>query len=204
VVSLLAATTQPPRPAGIPLPADGLSALHSLLSWPANLRFPALDLLRVVSLYSPPELWVLDSLANELSATGKDGETNSLLALRAMTNSFCTRKGEAALKSAFSTIFPSFRRHKNLLNKNGKVALASVVLKYVLCSFACCEAEVVPSYSILAVQRDLDKSAGGLMVDLVLEVSRVPCREKCLSPRSFWKIKIRRSFTARCSQPEIW
>jgi hypothetical protein len=88
--------------------------LALLLEWPANLRFPALDLFRVASLYSAPSVSTLESLASSLGETGKDGETNSMLALRAISNAFCTRKGEAALKAAFPAPFSSLARNKNL------------------------------------------------------------------------------------------
>jgi hypothetical protein len=80
----------------------------------------------------PCTVSTLESLASSLGETGKDGETNSMLALRAIANAFCTRKGESALKAAFPALFSSLARNKNLLNKNGRVALASVVLKCVV------------------------------------------------------------------------
>lgn len=104
-----------------------------MLQWPQNCRFPAVDLVRTLLLYAPPPspqvLQALAAEAKSATAGSKDLETNGMLALRGVSNSFGTYKGAQALVEVAEPVLSAVRTKRSALNKNGKVALATVALK---------------------------------------------------------------------------
>ncbi|KAK4053024.1 hypothetical protein OIV83_001758 [Microbotryomycetes sp. JL201] len=155
-----------------PLAAD-VSVALKMLRWPASVRFPALDLFRLLMLYqAEPEVvpLLLETLSDS-TGSAKERETNAMLALRALANAFSSPAGRALMSSSAADV--SFYPRKqtstkfesaadqvlNLLragattglNKNGRTALATVAL----------------NYSILAVEGSLEEVAVNPLLDVI-------------------------------------
>lgn len=115
------------------LDTPSLTILERLLDWPPASRYPAIDLIRVISLYSTntsPLLFpLLSNLTPSPTAGQKEQETNSMLACRAIANMF-NKDGKHAMKEnapeALETLSVVGSQG---LNKLGKTALATVALK---------------------------------------------------------------------------
>ncbi|GAA5931392.1 WD repeat PLAP family protein [Sporobolomyces koalae] len=124
-----------------------------LLEWPVESRFPGLDLVRLTCLTSPtPASFpvLLQSATNP-----QEPATNSMLALRALANLFSPFIGKATMQSEAEEVVGMLKnRGTEGLNKNGKVALATVIL----------------NFSVLATQRNLDAKAVQPLVDLAVEL----------------------------------
>lgn len=117
-----------PTQSSAPLGESESGVADKLLEWPAESRFPGLDLARLVSLFSPtPSSFpVLLQSATDPS----ESQTNSMLALRALANLFVPFIGKATMQSEAEEIVGMLKvRGLDGLNKNGKVALATVILK---------------------------------------------------------------------------
>lgn len=119
------------NPASFSLTQAGSTLLEKLLDWPGDVRYPVLDLVRVVSLHAPlPQLafTLVGNLTPAASASAKEIETNSMLALRALANMF--PKGKKSLGDSAPEILETLSLlGLQGLNKNGKTALATVALK---------------------------------------------------------------------------
>lgn len=130
-----------------------------LLQWPSAQKFPGLDLIRLLSL-SVPLSDAIPSLLEVLhSTTGpiKEQETNTMLAYRALANTFVTVAGKGLMKDEATEIVEIIaRRGFGGVSKNGKVAVATIAL----------------NYSVLAVTGDVEASTGQNLFDLVLELIR--------------------------------
>ncbi|GAA5926962.1 hypothetical protein JCM10213_005536 [Rhodosporidiobolus nylandii] len=142
--------------ASAPAPSEGdLSVVDKILStWPASQRFPALDLARLLALSAPTSgsFPVIIS-----SATNPDeSETNAMLALRALANLFQPFVGKATMQAEAQDVVSALRRRgaTEALNKNGKVALATVAL----------------NFSVLATQKSLDGKAAFDLAELLVEL----------------------------------
>lgn len=122
-----------PNPEGLVLSRDTPEVLSRLLSWPSSSAFPAVDLVRVLMLYASPPSSDLFKKLLELSTSSKagdkDSETNAMLALRALSNLFSTYKGAQMASESAEAVLRSIRKSRATLNKNGKIALATVALK---------------------------------------------------------------------------
>ena len=124
-------------------PADAMVLGALLERWPAPARFPLLDLLRLAAAgQSTPGIDALASqalIAAEWDAPALSSdtarrafETNSMLALRAIANGFHAPGGAAKLgEMALEVLATLQQTHMRELNKNGRIALATIVYKYV-------------------------------------------------------------------------
>ncbi|KAG9300272.1 hypothetical protein G9A89_011345 [Geosiphon pyriformis] len=124
-----------------------ITLIHKILTkWPAGYRFPGLDLLRLIILYSPTASlfkgkngsiinlivdaaqltnWPTDGLPSKVQ------ETNLMLALRAFANLFETREGSGLLREAASAILELISSTwSKSTNKNTRIALITVLLNY--------------------------------------------------------------------------
>ncbi|GAA5947309.1 hypothetical protein JCM3765_001619 [Sporobolomyces pararoseus] len=152
VAYLLVALGNPTQSAA-PLGESESAIADRLLEWPTESRFPGLDLVRLVSLSSPTpaSFPVLLQTATNLS----EPQTNSMLALRALANLFVPFIGKATMQSEAEEIIGMLQvRGVDNLNKNGKVALATVVL----------------NFSVLATQKNLDSKAVQPLAELAVEI----------------------------------
>lgn len=99
-----------------------------LLEWPIESRFPGLDLVRLTSLTSPTPASFPVLL--QTATNSSEPQTNSMLALRALANLFVPFIGKATMQSEAEEVVGMLKvRATEGLNKNGKLALATVVLK---------------------------------------------------------------------------
>lgn len=112
-----------------------LTILEKLLDWPPSSRFPAIDLIRIVALHSPanPRLGnllfpLLANLSPSPSATAKENQTNSMLALRALCNLF-PKNAKILTDNAPEVLETLSVVGTEGLSKLGKTALATVALK---------------------------------------------------------------------------
>ena len=141
MASLLALIASPPGLTGAKLPHASIQVAEELLAWPSARRFPCtynlallgsqakgligLDLFRLLCLFSAPSS---ASLQNLLANTGAE-EINAMLALRALANTFNTRTGAMLMKQNANTVLATLQSRRKVLNKNGKIAAATVLLK---------------------------------------------------------------------------
>ncbi|GAA6027019.1 hypothetical protein JCM8097_006044 [Rhodosporidiobolus ruineniae] len=125
-----------------------------LTTWPAESRFPALDLARLLALSAPTSGSFPVILSSSTSAT--ESETNAMLALRALANLFTPFVGKATMQGEARDVVGALRKRgaSRGLNKNGKVALATVAL----------------NFSVLATQKALDGKAAEDLAELLLEL----------------------------------
>lgn len=127
--------------------------LKIITTWPVELRFPGLDLIRLYALYQPSALFSsitdgdLESFfrtwanLNQLSeytggqkATDKTLETNYMLAVRTYANLFGTETGSGYIKrqkQAIISLLLTDGSWKSFQTKNFRLALATLFLKYV-------------------------------------------------------------------------
>ncbi|GAA5960503.1 hypothetical protein JCM8115_003201 [Rhodotorula mucilaginosa] len=147
VAYLLAALANPTSSSAPPPEADTAVVDKLLTTWPPAQRFPALDLARLLSLSAPTPGSFPVVLASATDPS--ESETNSMLALRALANVFLPMIGNATMQGEAADVMASLRKRgaSRGLNKNGKVALATVLL----------------NFSVLATQKKLDRNA---VVDL--------------------------------------
>ncbi|GAA5868266.1 hypothetical protein JCM1840_005619 [Sporobolomyces johnsonii] len=155
IAFLLVSIAAPGQPASIPPPlGDAESSIaDKLLAWPSEFRFPGLDLIRLVSLSSPTpaSFPVLLSTATDPN----EREINSMLALRACANLFVNVVGKATMQSEADEVVGMLRaRGVGGLNKNGKVAMATVAL----------------NFSVLVVQKSLDVKAAEGLAEIAVEL----------------------------------
>lgn len=132
VAGLAAAATAPAGKATGPLPAAQAEVLGRLLAWPGDKVFPGLDLARLVFRADVPSgaLGKVVEWVERGSGGGREGETNGMLGLRAVANAFLTEGGRGVVKAEGGAVLEAVKRRGLVgLNKNGKVALATVVLK---------------------------------------------------------------------------
>lgn len=127
IAYLLVALSSPSSPP----PSDADTALvdRLLSSWPPASRFPALDLARLLALSAPTAGSFPVVLATATDPA--ESETNAMLALRALANVFVPFVGKATMQSEARDVLASLRKRgaTKALNKNGKVAFATVLLK---------------------------------------------------------------------------
>ncbi|KAM0753585.1 PFU-domain-containing protein [Meredithblackwellia eburnea MCA 4105] len=138
--------------------AEG-NVVQKLLQWPVSQQFPGLDLIRLITLSSPlPEsIPSLLEIAQSTSGTPKEVETNTMLAFRALSNLFTSKSGQTlAVEEAVEIVDTLKRRGMVGINKNGKVALATIAL----------------NYSVVAVQKSLGGGEGSLLFEFVAELLR--------------------------------
>ncbi|BGP38000.1 hypothetical protein JCM10449v2_001927 [Rhodotorula kratochvilovae] len=152
IAYLLVALSSPSTPP--PSDADTAVVDKLLTSWPAESRFPALDLARLLALSAPTAGSFPVVLATATSAS--ESETNAMLALRALANVFVPFVGKATMQSEARDVLSSLRKRgaKAALNKNGKVAFATVLL----------------NFSVLAAQKQLDSKAAEDLAELAVEL----------------------------------
>ncbi|GAA6006441.1 hypothetical protein JCM11491_004961 [Sporobolomyces phaffii] len=142
-----------PASSGSPLGDAESAVADKLLEWPVESRFPGLDLVRLVALSSPTPASFPVLLQS--ATTPSEPPTNSMLALRALANLFVPFIGKATMQSEAEEIIGMLRaRGVAGLNKNGKVALATVVL----------------NFSVLATTKNLDAKAVQPLAELAVEV----------------------------------
>lgn len=120
-----------------------VSVLSTLLSqWPPAKRFPLLDLLRIVA--AQPSTAPFSALATEAlvgaewdaldhyQGERKHAETNAMLALRVLANGFVAPGGPQALNDMALEALATLQQPPwAMLNKNARIALATIALKYV-------------------------------------------------------------------------
>ncbi|BGO89650.1 hypothetical protein NBRC10512_001497 [Rhodotorula toruloides] len=157
IAYLLVALTNPSSPSGAaPSETDTALVDKLLSSWPPEQRFPALDLARLLSLFAPTpgSFPVILSTASDPS----ESETNAMLALRALANVFVPMVGKATMQSEARDVVAGLRRRggQKALNKNGKVAFATVLL----------------NFSVLATHKQLDTKAAEDIAELAVEMLR--------------------------------
>ncbi|CAG8468092.1 11364_t:CDS:10, partial [Acaulospora colombiana] len=123
------------------------AVIHKIVSqWPSANRFPGIDLLRLLILYSPiPAQYddidgsivslLIDSADirswDEGNSPTKEQETNTMLGLRALANLFDNKEGKEVLRRKAQTIIelisPILGR---TTNKNLRIALVTVFLNF--------------------------------------------------------------------------
>ncbi|GAA6054564.1 hypothetical protein JCM3770_006034 [Rhodotorula araucariae] len=152
IAYLLVALSSPSTPP--PTDADTAVVDKLLTSWPPESRFPALDLARLLALSAPTAGSFPVVLATATSAS--ESETNAMLALRALANVFVPFVGKATMQSEARDVLVSLRKRgvKAALNKNAKVAFATVLL----------------NFSVLAAQKQLDGKAAEDLAELAVEL----------------------------------
>ncbi|CAG8450569.1 5305_t:CDS:10 [Acaulospora morrowiae] len=122
------------------------TVVHKIVGcWPSASRFPGIDLLRLLILYSPiPAQYDLDGdIINLLISSSninswvegtpptKEQETNTMLGLRALANLFDTKEGREVLRRKAETIIELISPILKLsTNKNLRVALVTVFLNF--------------------------------------------------------------------------
>ncbi|GAA5938439.1 hypothetical protein JCM3775_000892 [Rhodotorula graminis] len=152
IAYLLVALSSPSTPP--PSESDTAVVDKLLASWPAESRFPALDLARLLALSAPTAGSFPVVLATATSPTESD--VNAMLALRALANVFVPFVGKATMQSEARDVLASLKKRgaKAALNKNGKVAFATVLL----------------NFSVLAAQKQLDAKAAEDLAELAVEL----------------------------------
>ncbi|GAA5833163.1 hypothetical protein JCM11251_005165 [Rhodosporidiobolus azoricus] len=154
LIAYLLAALASPSGAGSPAEEDLAVVDKILTTWPASSRFPALDLARLLALSAPTSgsFPVIFSSSTNPS----ESETNAMLALRALANLFVPFVGKATMQGEAVDVVGALRRRgtKTGLNKNGKVAMATVAL----------------NFSVLATQKSLDGKAAGDLAALAIEL----------------------------------
>lgn len=140
-----------------------VAVAEKLLEWPLSYRFPALDLIRVISLHQPVPIassgilfTLLSHITPNSSASVKENEINSMLAIRAVANCFSKSEGRKSLAENAGEALETLAvvGIPDVLNKNGKVALSTIAL----------------NYSILAVEGSLKGDAVAQLVDFILSL----------------------------------
>ncbi|GAA5877374.1 hypothetical protein JCM3774_003577 [Rhodotorula dairenensis] len=156
VAYLLAALANPTSSAAPPPEADTAVVDKLLSTWPPAQRFPALDLARLLSLSAPTPGSFPVVLASATDPA--ESETNSMLALRALANVFLPMIGKATMQGEAADVLSALRKRgaSRGLNKNGKVALATVLL----------------NFSVLATRKKLDRNAAVDLAELSAELLR--------------------------------
>ncbi|GAA5879981.1 hypothetical protein JCM8547_004831 [Rhodosporidiobolus lusitaniae] len=142
-------------PGGPPPSEKDLTVVDKILTtWPASSRFPALDLARLLALSAPTSGSFPAILAS--STDPNESETNAMLALRALANLFTPFVGKATMQGEAVDVVKALRQRGACkgLNKNGKVALATVAL----------------NFSVFATQKSLDGKAAEDLAELSLEL----------------------------------
>lgn len=132
LVAYLTAASASTTSQASPISTDQASLLVKLLAWPADKVFPGVDLVRLVYQSDVRAATLARVLELVEAGEGREGETNSMLALRAVANAFLTVGGRKLVtEQAVEVLGALKRKGPKGLNKNGKVALATVVLKSV-------------------------------------------------------------------------
>ncbi|GAA6016549.1 hypothetical protein JCM10207_002836 [Rhodosporidiobolus poonsookiae] len=154
IAYLLIALASPGSSSGAAPSESDLTVVDRILSsWPAAQRFPALDLARLLALSAPTSGSFPVIIASSTAAD--ESETNSMLALRALANLFVPFVGKATMQGeAVEVVGALSKRGTGRLNKNGKVALATVAL----------------NFSVLATQKSLDGQAAENLAELTVEL----------------------------------
>ncbi|KAF9916886.1 hypothetical protein BX616_002534 [Lobosporangium transversale] len=115
----------------LPQPEYVTLLLKIFNNWPKASRFPALDLLRLLALYSPSPAETPDLLKTLLTASRTD-ETSFMLVSRLVVN-FCeTEQGKKAAMDDISTVLEFMEADAvwQSSNKNLKLAVATVYMSY--------------------------------------------------------------------------
>lgn len=150
-------------PTSFQLDNAGVAVVEKLLEWPFSHRFPALDLVRVIALHSPVPIassgilfTLLSHVTPNSSASLKENEINSMLAIRGVANCFAKPEGRKSLAESAAEALETLAvvGVPEGVNKNGKVALATVAL----------------NYSILAVEGALNGMSIAQLVDFILSL----------------------------------
>ncbi|KAK0531494.1 hypothetical protein OC834_002936 [Tilletia horrida] len=149
--------------------APKLGALEKALqSWPAASRFPLLDLLRVVALQQSSANSALSIASAALGAAewssewpegdlaaAKARDTNSMLALRAVANLLGGKAAKDGLESQAEELLNQLRSSNySHLNKNGRIALATIAL----------------NFSVIAVTKKEQVHYAPALLDLVVDI----------------------------------
>ena len=127
-------------PASFTMDEATRTVLLKLTEWPPSKRFPALDIIRILSLRSSisfllPE--VAKNLKSQANASAKEHETNSMLALRAVANAFSSDEG-GMIKGSEAIVSTLADTSASTLSKIGRTALATCLLKSVTQSLTAC------------------------------------------------------------------
>lgn len=150
-------------PSALSFDAGSVAVVEKLLEWPLSHRFPVLDLIRLISLHQPVPIassgilfTLLSHITPNSTASVKENEINSMLAIRAVANCFAKPEGRKSLAENATEALETLAvvGVPDVLNKNGKVALSTVAL----------------NYSILAVEGSLKGEAVAHLVDFVLSL----------------------------------
>ncbi|KAJ3180693.1 hypothetical protein HDU87_001806 [Geranomyces variabilis] len=112
-----------------------LEALLKAANFPPAVRFPAIDVLRLVILYAPTSK-ILESICTQFakmsypaSSAFKVNETNALLSLRFLANAFASEEGQTSIWSQREDILKAIAKVSTPSNnKNLQIALATVHL----------------------------------------------------------------------------
>lgn len=159
--ALVQALTKPA--ASFRLDNASIAVVEKLLEWPISYRFPTLDLVRVIALYDPVPIassgilfTLLSHVTPNSSATLKENEINSMLAVRAVANCFAKPEGGKSLAETAPEALETLAvvGLPDGVNKNGKVALSTVAL----------------NYSILAVEGSIKDISVAHLVDFILSL----------------------------------
>ncbi|GAA5992026.1 hypothetical protein JCM11641_003144 [Rhodosporidiobolus odoratus] len=154
LIAYLLASASSPGSGAAPSESD-LEVIDKILSsWPSSSLFPALDLARLLALSSPTSGSFPVILSNATSPSAS--EINAMLALRGLANLFQPFVGKATMQGEAVEVVGALRKRGASvgLNKNGKTALATVVL----------------NFSVLATQKSLDGKAAENLAELAIEM----------------------------------
>lgn len=114
---------------------QALAALVKMLSWPPDIVFPAMDILRLSvrfeaannHLFSSAGPGTLDLLLRSLSS--ESSAANKMLALRSLSNAFTHKAGETAVLANLTSLVAQLLNMKDTQpNKNIQIALSTVLL----------------------------------------------------------------------------
>ncbi|KAF9437262.1 hypothetical protein BGZ76_001427 [Entomortierella beljakovae] len=115
----------------VPQPQYTSLLLKIFNTWPEASRFPALDLLRLLALYSTTPAETPDLLKNLLAAT-RTHETSLMLVARLVVNYCETEKGRDVAMNEIESILEVMEDNSlwQSTNKNLKIAVATVYMSY--------------------------------------------------------------------------
>jgi len=143
-------------------------------SWDATQRLPILDLLRLATAASPsPTFYDYHgkTLIDILAAAGvfeKSQPNNAMLATRAFVNIFKSTKGQEYAEAHYARIFQlATSAAEGTSNKNLKVAVATLALKYAITSILSSKLLTCSSYAVLFNSKQSVDQAKSLLPYLI-------------------------------------
>jgi len=137
-----------------------------LINWPVELRFPILDLLRMVVTH-PDGARRLNSNSNLLTLIIQSGfaqpsSSNQMLALRFIANMFTFDFFVATLKSNIQPVLQLVIECVKMENKNIRIAASTIILNYA---------------SVLLTQKDFDKLQ---LISIISEILKAEQEEEVI------------------------